>query len=87
MDENRRRHKLVAREVLRVLTEHDLSGIAPSGDEYQNESLQIAGVLLNQGTVERADISRVWRTWFGDDLSGIPERTWTELLRDLNALA
>jgi len=92
MDDRRTRHRAVVREVLDVLNRYDLSALGPGEedgppyDEYLNEALPIASALLNRGSIEHSDVSRVWLEWFGDDLSALPKTTWTRLLRDLNAI-
>ena len=77
--------------VLSVLNKHDLAGVEPGKvdgaplDEYLNEALPLAGLLLNGRSLERSDVVRTWKHWFDDDLSWLADEAWTRLLADLNS--
>lgn len=76
--------------MLGVLNKHDLAGLGPGRpdgapiDEYMNEALPIAAILIRGGVLVRADVARVWSLWFDDDLNSMNEADWASLLHDLN---
>jgi len=78
-------------QVLEVLNSYDFCGLQPGAkggpplDEYELEARPMEAILVDQGRIEVSDIRAIWRTWFGDDLSG-RESAVASMADDLNAL-
>lgn len=83
----------LARRVLDVLTQADLEGLQPGEpgwapiDEYDIEARSFAQLLDENGSIDAADLRRVWMHWFSNDLPHLPPAEVERLVAALNGCA